>query len=283
MARKFFAGILIVLSAVFLLLSIAGIVAVWFYNEPATREVTRQLKQIDGELAQAEATLVSSEKELQRALRIVDAAQSALEKLTQQSESAESLFDGIQGTLDDRLLPELKRTRGRIDAARVTLVNLQSILAGVSSFVPGVDLNVPDKLLTDLIASTRSLDTEIANVQVLATQASTFVSDTSLLLGGDLSETRDSLKNFLSAIQDYEKKVADWRKQDQQLLAGAPRWIDQASIGLTVFLSWFGLSQLGLLLHGLNFHRGGDPFLALRREKRRNPLLKNARDLELEE
>jgi len=283
MARKFFAGILIVLSAIFLVLSIVGIGAVWFYNEPLTSEMTGQLKEIDNELAQAEATLVSSEKELQRALSIVDAAQTALEKLTQKTESAESLFERIQSTLDDRLLPELKTTRTRIDAARVTLENLQAFLAQVSSFIPGLDLNVLDKSLADLISSARSLDTEIANVEVLATQASTFVSDTSFLLGGDLSETRDSLQNFLSAIQAYEKKVAGWREQDKQLLAGAPKWIDQASIILTIFLVWFGLSQFGLLLHGFSLWRGADPLLVLRRERRHNPLFKNAKDLELEE
>ncbi|HLO14810.1 MAG TPA: hypothetical protein VK206_08275 [Anaerolineales bacterium] len=283
MARKIFAGILIALSAIFLVLSLVGIGAIWFYKEPLTSEATHRLKEIDSQLAQAETTLQSSEKELQRALRIVDAAQAALEKLTQQSTSAKGLFDSIKSTLDDKLLPDLKTTRQRIDAARTTLLNLQSILASVGRFVPGMDLKAPDKILTDLIASTRSLDGEIANVETLATQASTFVSDTSFLLGGDLSETRSSLQSFLASIQDYEKKVAGWRKQDQYLLAAAPKWIDQASIILTIFLLWFALSQFGLLLHGRNIQAGGDPLMAFRREKRRNPLLKNERDLELEE
>ncbi len=268
MARKILSGILIVLSALFLVASVAGIGAIWIYNEPLTRAVTGQLKDVDLELAQAEATLASSEQELERALRIVDAAQAALDKLTEQSESAESLFDTIQSTLDDRLLPELKTTRSRIETARTTLESLQSILANVSGFVPGLDLNVPDKILTDLISSTRSLDTEIANVEALATQASTFVSDTSYLLGGDLTETRDSLQTFLSAIQDYEKKVSRWREQDQQLIEDAPKWIDQASVILTVFLLWFALSQFGLLLHGLSLRAGGDPLLVLRRQPR---------------
>lgn len=268
MARKILSGILIALSAILLVTSVVGIGAIWIYNEPLTREVTGQLKEVELELAQAEATLVSSEKELERALRIVDAAQAALDKLTQQSESAESLFDSIQSTLDDRLLPELKTTRSRIETARITLESLQAILANVSGFIPGLDLGVPDKILTDLISSTRSLDTEIANVEALATQASTFVSDTSYLLGGDLTETRASLQTFLSSIQDYEKKVTHWREQNQQLIEDAPKWIDQASIVLTIFLLWFALSQFGLLLHGLSIRAGGDPLLVLRRQPR---------------
>lgn len=282
MVRKIFAVILIVLSTIFLVSSVVGIGAIWFYNEPLSREVTSQLKSVDTELAQAEATLANSEKELKRALRIVDAAQTALEKLTEQSEGAESLLDHIQTTLDDRLIPELKTARTRLETARTTLESLQSVLASISGFIPGLNLNAPDQVLTDLIGSAQSLDTEIKNVEALAMQASLFVNDTSYLLGGDLTETRESLQGFLSAIQDYEKKVAGWRKQDKQLLESAPKWIDQGSIVLTIFLVWFGFSQFGLLLHGLNLQRGADPMMALRRNKT-NPLIKNARDLELED
>lgn len=283
MVRRIFAGLLILLSAIFFVASLVGIGAIWYYNERLTREVTGQLTEIDAEFALAEATLQSSEKELERTLRIVDAAEDALEKLTEQSESAESLFERIQSTLDDRLLPELKTTRGRILEARATLENLQSILTRVSSFIPGVDLSVPSGTLTNLITSAQSLDTEIANMETLATQASTFVGDTSYLLGGDLTQTRESLETFLSAIQDYQTKVARWREQSANILANAPKWIDQASIILTVFLSWFGLSQLSLLLHGIAMQRGADPFVAVRRERHHNPLIKDEKDLELEE
>jgi chromosome segregation ATPase len=283
MIRRIFAGILILFCAILLVLSIVGIGAIWYYKKPLTREVTTQLKQIDIELGQAEATLKSSEEELERALRIVDATEQALENLTEQSESAESLFGRIQSTLDDRLLPELKTTRSRIVEARTTLENLQTILTSVSSFIPGVDLNVPTTTLTNLIDSAQSLDTEIANMEVLATQASTFVADTSYLLGGDLTQTRESLQGFLSAIQDYEKKVARWREQTTDLLENAPKWIDQVSIILTVFLFWFGLSQLSLLMHGVAIQRGVDPLAVLWQERHHNPLIKDERDLEREE
>lgn len=268
MARRIFAGLLIALSAIFLVLSLVGIGAIWFYNDPLTREVMGELTGIEAELALAEATLTSSEKELERALRIVDGAQEALEKLSEKTEGAESLFERIQGTLDEQLLPELKQTRSRIESARTQLENLQSILASVSAFIPGIDLGLPGRTLGDLIASARSLDTEIANVEVLATQASTFVGDTGYLLGGDLTETRESLQAFLKAIQEYETKVVGWREQVKELSENAPTWIDQASIALTIFLAWFAVSQLGLVLHGLNLQQGNDPFVVVRRKPR---------------
>lgn len=264
MATKILAWTLIILSSIFLLLSVAGIVAAWVYNEPLTQKTTSQLKEIEGQMAQVQTTLASSRVELERALRIVDATEKVLEKLAEQSTSAENLLGGIQGTLDDKLLPDLKATRERLNAARTSLESLQSALKGISSFIPAVNLGAPEKILTDLIDSTKSLDSDIANAEIVAQQASTFVGDTSYLLGGDLTETRSSLEGFLAAIKEYEQKVKDWRTQVADLIERSPKWIDQTSIGLTIFLLWFGLSQFGLLLHGFSLRRGKNPLHVMR-------------------
>ena len=264
MARKILAWTLIVLSSIFLLLSVAGIAAAWFYNEPLTRDVTSQLKGIDDQLSLAQSTLASSRAELERALRIVDATEKVLEKLAEQSTSAENILDGIQSQLDDKLLPELKATRERINTARTALESLQSVIEGISNFLPGVDLGAPGKIVTDLIDSANSMDSEIANAEEIARQASTFVGDTSYLLGGDLTETRASLQNFLAVIKEYEQKMTDWRVQVADLIKKLPGWIDRASVSLTVFLLWFGLSQFGLFLHGRMILRGEDPLDVLR-------------------
>lgn len=267
MARKILSWILIVLSGLFLLASAVGIALIWIYNTPLTRTATNELQSMDTQLSQAQATLSSSEDEMKRALRIVDSTQVALEKIADQTNSTENLLDTIQSTLDDRLLPELKTTRGRIDSARAALEQMQSLFTGIKGFIPGVDLSIPDKLLADLIVSTNSINAEITNMEALATQVSLFVADTSYLLGGDLTETRESLQGFITAIQDYQIKITGWRERVAFLLEGTPRWIDQASIGLTIFLLWFALSQFGLLLHGLNMRRGGDPLRVLRRPR----------------
>jgi len=263
MARKILAWILIIFGAIFLLASVAGIVAVWVYNEPLTQESMSRLKKIDNELAQAERTLESTHVELERALRLVDAAQTALEQLAQQSTSAENLFESIQSSLDDKLLPELKTTRERIDVARNALEDLRGLLQQISQ-LPFIDVQIPDQVLTNLISSADSLDTEIANAEDVAKRASTFVSDTSYLLGGDLTETRNSLQTFLAAVEKYQGKVSEWRIQLSDMIDALPVWIDRVSISLTIFLIWFGLSQFGLFLHGRLMLRGQNPLDALR-------------------
>ena len=263
MTRKILAWTLIVLSSVFLLLSLMGIGASWIYNEPLTRQTLSRLKEIDNELEHAQVTLESTKAELERALRLVDAAQNAMEKLAAQSTNAENLFDGIQSSLDDKLLPELRTTRERLKTARTALEDLQNLLQGLGS-LPFIDIKVPDQVLSDLIASANSLDAEIANAQDVAEQASTFVSDTSYLLGGDLTQTRDSLQSFLLVVEEYQTKITDWRAQVADLIEMLPIWIDRASISLTIFLLWFGLSQFSLFLHGRMILLGENPLDVLR-------------------
>ena len=266
MARKIFSGILIVLGVIFLVLSVVGIGAAWYYNEPLTREALSRLTDIKTELSQAQVGLQSSQGELERALRIVDAAEKALEKLAGQSTGTTGLLDNIQGTVDDRLLPELKTARERLVAASNALESVHATLEGIGSLLP-IDLNVPDKILTDLIDSANSLDSEIADIEIVAQQVSTFLSDSSFLLGGDLTETRKSLETFLATTQEYEKRVTEWRKQVADLIEKTPGWIDRASIILTIFLLWFGISQFGLVLHGLSIQRGDNPLSVLRRRQ----------------
>jgi hypothetical protein len=95
------------------------------------------------------------------------------------------------------------------------------------------------------------------------------VSDTSYLLGGDFKDTKQNLENLLLVLTDYDSQLTGWRAQMATLIASLPGWVDRASIILTVFLLWFGFSQLGLILHGLNLWKGGNPLEELKRKSKR--------------
>jgi chromosome segregation ATPase len=264
MARKIASGVLIGLASLLLLASIAGIIAAWAYNKPLTEDGTTRLAEVDATLAQIRADLSAARDEVDRALRILDSAEAALASLTEQTSDATSLLENVSATLDDQLIPGLKSTREDITQVRAALEDLRVSLEQLNS-IPFVELNIPgDDLLASLLGGLDSLDAEAANVEDLATRVSTFVSDTSYLMGGDFSETRANLETLLDTLREYDAQITDWRAQVAAVTESLPGWIDNASIGLTLFLLWFGLSQFGLLLHGLSLWRGENPLEALR-------------------
>lgn len=264
MVRKTLIGILIGLSVLFLLASLAGMIASWVYNEPLTHEGQTRLEVIDSTLAQIQADLGSARDEVDRALRILDSAEAALASLTEQTTSATSLLEDVAATLDDQLIPGLKSTRDNITQVRSTLEELRASLDELNS-LPFITLDIPgDELLTNILGGLDSLDLEVANVEDLAMRVSTFVSDTSYLLGGDFSETRANLENLLAVLEDYDTQISGWRGDVKDVHDALPQWVDRASIIITIFLLWFGFSQLGLMLHGLSLWQGRDPLASLR-------------------
>ncbi len=265
MARKILSWVLIIFGALFLLLSVSGIAAIWIYRPSLTRQATGRLQEIDSELAQAQTTLQNAETELERALRVVEAAEKALATLSKQSTDVKSILEDVKGSLNGEILPGLEMARQKIDSARSALESLRSLLQTLGPFV---DLSLPDQTLKDLIEAANSLDSQIAGIQTVAQQASTFVSDTSYLLGGDFTETKAHLQELLATAQDYDQKVTAWRKQIAIWKTGLPGWINGASIVLTLILIWSGLSQFGLILHGLTLRGGGDPLAVLRAKQK---------------
>ncbi len=264
MTRKILIGALIVLSSTFLILSILGIALAWIYNEPVTRESTSRLQEVDAQLAQIQTDLRDAKSEVERALRIIQSAEDALASLTQQTTDAKTLLEDVNATLDDKLIPGLEATRTNITEVKSTLEDLRATLKQINE-LPFVNLNIPgDELLLSIIGQVDSLDSEIVNVQDLAQRASTFISDTSYLLGGDFNETKQKLEDLVLVLAEYDQKTADWRGQIADIIESAPRWIDNASLSLTLGLLWFGFSQFGLILHGLGMRRGIDPLDVLR-------------------
>ncbi|MCG2787510.1 MAG: hypothetical protein L6461_20670 [Anaerolineae bacterium] len=257
MIRKIIAGIFIIISSVLLGLSIAGIVLIQTYKEPLTRFSTTRLQTIDTELGLAQTTLQSAALELERTLRTVEAAEISLATLKADFIQAKAFFGTINGTLDKQLLPGLKASREKLDQAKSSLLELQASLAKANA-LPFVNFNLPsDKLLSDLIASAGSIDTLITQVEGVTKKASGFLDDASYLMEGDLGETKDNLQNFLTVVQEYDQKFSAWREQLAALTESLPGWIQTTAINLTIFLLWFGLSQISMIRHGLSLWQGG--------------------------
>src|SRR6266545_1354414 len=264
MLKKVLTGLLIGISSLLLILSVLGIGLVWVYNEPLTQASTARLKEIDTELMQVQTSLQSAKMEVERALRIIESIEKSMSSLSNKTTDIQSFLEEINSTLDDKLIPGLKTTREKIVQVRGTVESIRSALENINALPFG--LNLPgDQMLSDILGEVDSMDKQVADVQDLAQRASTFMNDTSFAVGGDFNETKQHLQDLLQVLNDYEQKVTSWRSQVQMLLVSVPRWIDNASIILTIFLLWFGFSQFGLMLHGLSIQRGEDPLKVIRR------------------
>jgi archaellum component FlaC len=268
MLRKILSGILLVLCGSLFVLSLIGIFTVWKYKQPITDATTARLEEVDDQLSQAQTTLQNAQAELDRALRFVNSAEKALESFSEQAVVAKDFLDTVTEVLDETIKPSLATSREKIDEAQQTMDDLRASVEALNR-IPFVNLTVPDNgILNSFVGIIDSLEGEVARVDKIANQASTFMRDTSYLMGGDLSETRDNIRDMQIVIDEYEGRIGTWRRQVITLETESPGWIQRTAIILTVFLAWFALSQFGLLLHGLAVYRGENPLTVLRHKKK---------------
>lgn len=265
MARKILAGLWLVLCGALFVLSLIGVVVIWQHKQPVIDGVTARLAGIDIELAHAQTALKNAQAELERALRFVDSAEKALESFSEQAAVAKEFLDTITEVLDETIKPSLTTSREKIDEAQQTMDDLRASIEALNR-IPFVNLKVPDDgILSSFTTIIDSLEGEVIRVDEIADQASTFMNDTSYLMGGDLSETRNNILNMQTVLDEYEGRIVTWRDQLDILQNESPGWIQRTAIWLTVFLLWFAISQFGLILHGLAVYRGGNPFGVLRK------------------
>ena len=256
MARKVLSGTLIVLSSILLILSLVGIGAAWYYNQPITTDTITKLETIDNELEQAQSALQNAQDELKRALRMVETAETSLQSLSEQRIQAKEFLDTVSNLLNETIQPNLDASKEKIDQIQETLEDLNKSLENINK-IPFVEIEIPDEgFLSFFVESTEALESEVDRVGDMAEQASTFLNDTSYLLGGDLAETKDNIQGLMIVVDEYEAKITSWRDQLADLIAKLPKWLDHASATIAISLLWFGFSQFGLLLHGLTSWRG---------------------------
>ena len=252
MARKILSGFLVALSILLMAASLIGIGVIWGYKEPFIGVIDTGLGEVDRELSLAQTALQDAQDELERALRIVDSAEEAFESFSGQIAVARELLDSVTGVLDESIKPGLETSREKVNEVRITLENLRASIENLNR-IPFVNLEVPGAgILDSFVEVTDSLEDEIVRVEEMTDEASTFMSDTSYLMGGDFQETRENLQNLGAVVDEYEGKVSVWRGDLARLEKDFPVWVNQTAIWLTVFLAWFAISQFGLLMHGLS-------------------------------
>jgi hypothetical protein len=265
MLRKVLSGFIIAISALLLVLSSIGIGAAWVYNEPITQRALAQLHDLDGELAQAQLAFDVAETEVRRALRILESAQTALEALSQTTTQTQGTLKGFGQVLDDRVIPGLRSASETLGQVSAALQGALSTLEAINS-TPLVPVPIPGKeWLSGLLQAADSLNAEIADIEILAGQASTFLADVDYVLAGDFGETKRGLEQLLASVLEYKTRVVGWRAQIARLNVGLPGLVDRACVVLTVALLWLGLSQGGLILHGIALYKGRSLFAVLQK------------------
>lgn len=218
--------------------------------------------------------LDTTEEGLGLAMQAVESASDSVSNLQDSLETAGSTlnnsthFFDTATTLSGKTFPEtITATREALDSAAASAKLVDDTLSFIAAIpLIGKQYN-PDKpmsqALTDVSISLSNLPDTFKGVEDDFVEIKQNMED----LQSQLSKAQtqlDSMKSSLTTAKEVITKYQEMLKELKPFLKEMgeflPKWLNRAIYGLILFLGWFALSQLGLIVQGIQLiiTHGGD-------------------------
>ena len=250
--------VLLVLSVVFFVVSLGGLIGIWVYNQPLTEQAMTLIETTSQDLEGAAAAIEISQAELISAQAQLDLLQAILETLGVNAEEDLNRLADIVGRVEDTLSPVLDRVAGGIGTLRESLLTIKDTLERINE-LPLVNIQVPGiEEIEQGAEQLGNLQTQIEEGGGKIEQLSQTTTNTIDSLTTGFAELESSIGILLETLDTYAEKIETTQAQLAYLDENLARWIDWISIALTVILVWLGISQVGLFILGWWYYKGQD-------------------------
>jgi multidrug resistance efflux pump len=241
--KRALAGLTILLSAIGLLLGIAGGVGVWVVRRPVIERATHVFDRIESALATADQNLDQAGTSLARAAENLDSAREEQRRLSEGNKPG-ALRRLAARKAQQKIAPQFGNAREKLHTVAEAAVVVNSVLDDVGNFpllaTAGLDLD-----------SVAAMNSRLAGVAPAAWDLSRLLAESGKGQGADdsaqLSRVDRALKTMRRSVADYKSEVAGARARVEALRAKTLPWITPATAILSFVCLWVALSQLSLL------------------------------------
>ncbi|MEW5869648.1 MAG: hypothetical protein AB1894_10260 [Chloroflexota bacterium] len=249
-------GILLIAAAVGgLAFSLLGLVSIWRSKPALEANLLSGTKLLNDTLQTSIQGLGLIQASLGEVAGGLGILQGALDTTAQTLQSSQPLVDGITGLMATDLPDMIRATQSSLDSAQESALVIDAVL-GALSFLPGVDYH-PEKPLNEAL---REVSTSLDDLPQALTDMEGDLKETSRNLEiaqSDLAEISSSVEQINTSLQDFDGVILSYntslitvQKQLQALQTRLPQLVNGLAWGLTAFLLWMAVAQLGLFTQG---------------------------------
>ncbi|MGB5843049.1 MAG: hypothetical protein WBG94_01270 [Anaerolineales bacterium] len=249
---------LLILSVIFFLVSLGGLIGIWVYNQPLTERAVTLIETTSQDLEGAAAAIELSKAELISARAQLDLLQAILETLGINAEEDLNRLADIVGRVEDTLSPVLDSVAGGISTLRESLLTIKDTLERINE-LPLVNIQIPGiDEIEQGAEQLQNLQNQIEEGGGKIEQLSQTTQDTVDSLSTGFAKLEESIASLLVTLDEYAEKIESTQEQLTYLETNLPTWIDMISVVLTILLVWLGISQVGLFILGWSYYKGQD-------------------------
>ena len=257
---KQFAGFLLVLVAsASLFVSLYGLMQVWKLRPSVTQNLISGVELISDTVITTGEGLVVIEDALQTTSNNVATLQNASLALAQSTHDASLLAISVAKLSGTDLPQAITATQTSLLAAQASAKVIDNVLSAVSKipffppdvYNPDLPLNAAlgqaaaslENLPASLQAVQRRLDLSSSNLG--ATESSL------LAFAQSVKQVQINLSSAQKVVDQYQLDITRFQARLTSLRTSIPRWITTLAWALTFGLIWLGVTQLELLLRGI--------------------------------
>jgi hypothetical protein len=256
--KRILSGLLLLLTAAVLLLSLAGGVGVWVVRGRVAAKAAWVFERVDSTLDVAEQGLGQVKTSLARAAERLDKAREEQRELARQPQRPAAARRFLARTVQQQVAPELDNAHEKLHTVAEAAAVVNSVLEDVGNFpllsAAGLEL---DRLA--------EINGSLSRVESSAWELVRLLGEPEAEAGSDagvrLSQVDRTLKTVRGLVAEYEPQLAQVRQRAEGLRSKTLSWITPAAIILSLSCLWVALSQVSLLAHAWSWWKrsGGNP------------------------
>jgi len=253
-------GVLLILAAILgLVVSIGAMYVIWNVQANLTSSLQSTIDLLGQTLETTSQGLVVTQQALQSSVDLIGSLQATVETTAEAIGSTNPLMDEIAILLKEKLPNTIRATQTSLLTAQESAATIDTVLRAISG-IPligpsiGYDPQVP---LSDALGQVAQELENIPDTFIAMEDKLQNTQSNMQTFEADLTVMADSVGQIQSSVAQYDQVIGGYQASLDQVLtrletlsANLPNIVRMVSIGLTAFLVWMAIAQLGLFTQG---------------------------------
>ena len=239
----------IVISAVFLLLGLAGVIGVWVINTPATETVLAILEPIDNTLQRLESVAGEVGVALSEVSTSLGDADQKVQELGAGLAETTVAVEALNLIFDVDIEQTLSKAGEGVVSIYDTVVAIEEAINAING-IPLLNIEVPGS--TEIAAIRTGMEELAVSVDELQQETQQRREDRAENLveaiSTPLNRLNDSVDEMFTRITGTEERLGLAVEGVNEIQSKVPGWIDIASIVATLLLVWLIFSQAAVIV-----------------------------------
>lgn len=258
---------LTIAAVVGLFFSAFGLINVWRIKGPLAENILATLDLIDTSLQVTSNGLDVTIQTLDNASQNVSALEDTISTTGRTIEQSTFMVDSLSTLLSENLPQTIYATQASLTAAQSSARLIDQALIAITSIplIPKGVYNPPVPLDVALAEVSASLDPlpqslEEMSSNLKSTRGNLLVIQAQFnIIAGHVEEINNNLYKAKTTITDYQGVITELQQRMTLLESQVPRWINLITWIVSFGMVWLGVTQVGLLLFGLEKIKGSTP------------------------